>query len=151
MTNVLSRLLRRPSAPAPAGPARDVTLDDAELRSRLTRKQYNVLRRASTEVPFSGEYVHTHDDGVYRCAACKAALFNAGAKFDSGTGWPSFDRPVGPESVELHRESSLVMRRTEVLCRACGSHLGHVFGDGPTVTRDRFCINSCALDLDRDA
>lgn len=121
---------------------------DAEWRSRLTPEQYRVLRRAGTERPFSGIYNDCHDPGVYRCAACSSELFDADDKFDSGTGWPSFVAPVGDGSVQ-QRKQGLILRRTEVRCATCDSHLGHVFGDGP-VDRggQRFCINSAALDLD---
>ena len=122
--------------------------DDARWREQLTPEQFRVLRRKGTEAPFSGEYVHTKDDGIYRCAACDAALFSSETKFDSGTGWPSFTDPAVRENVELHPDRSLFfMRRTEVTCANCGGHLGHVFNDGPR-GRDRYCINSAALSLD---
>ena len=94
--------------------------------------QYSVLREAHTERPFTGEYVHNHQDGFYHCAGCGAKLFSSDAKFKSGTGWPSFDQPAIAEAVELRPDNSLFMRRTEVVCRRCGGHLGHVFNDGPT-------------------
>src|SRR6266852_988018 len=121
---------------------------DEEWRAELSPEQYAVLRRAGTEPAFSGKYVHVKDDGTYRCAACGAELFRSDTKFDSGTGWPSFYEAAG-SAVELHKDLSHGMLRTEVRCRACGSHLGHVFNDGPRPTGKRFCINSCALDLDR--
>ena len=102
-------------------------------------------RQAHTERPFTGEYVHHHQDGFYHCAGCGSELFRSDAKFDSGTGWPSFSEPAVAEAVELRPDNSLFMRRTEVVCRRCGGHLGHVFNDGPTETGDRFCINSCSL------
>ena len=120
---------------------------EEEWRRRLTPEQYRVLRQAGTERPFTGAYVNCHDDGVYRCAACSAPLFSSAAKFDSGTGWPSFTEPAVAEAVTLHKDRSFLSMRTEVRCRQCGSHLGHVFRDGPRPTGQRWCINSCALDL----
>ena len=124
---------------------------DAQWREELTPEQYEVLRRQGTEAPFTGNYVCTKDDGMYRCAGCGAALFSSDAKFDSGTGWPSFTEPTEPANVELREDRSLFMRRTEAVCRQCGGHLGHVFDDGPGPTGQRWCINSCALDLDAQA
>jgi peptide-methionine (R)-S-oxide reductase len=123
-------------------------LTDAEWRERLTPEQYAVMRRAATEPAFSGEYVYTKDDGVYRCAGCDAELFGSETKFDSGTGWPSFTDPVERGSVELREDRSHGMVRTEVLCARCGSHLGHVFPDGPAPSGLRWCINSVCLRLD---
>jgi peptide-methionine (R)-S-oxide reductase len=122
---------------------------DAKWREQLTPEQYEVLRRKGTERPFTGEYVHTEDDGIYRCAACGSELFSSDTKFDSGTGWPSFTDPAVAENVKLHADNSLFMRRTEVTCANCGGHLGHVFPDGPDGC-DRYCINSVALKLDTD-
>ncbi len=125
-----------------------VEKSDAEWREELTPQQYEVLRRAGTEPPFSGPYVYSKESGTYRCAACGAELFASDAKFDSGTGWPSFTEPASAESVELREDRSHGMVRTEAVCRRCGSHLGHVFDDGPGPTGERWCINSLALDLD---
>jgi peptide-methionine (R)-S-oxide reductase len=120
---------------------------EQEWREQLTPQQYEVLRRKGTEQPFTGEYAFSKDDGMYHCAACGNPLFSAEAKFESGTGWPSFTEPAIAEAVELRPDNSLFMRRTEVVCRRCDSHLGHVFDDGPRANGQRFCINSVALKL----
>jgi peptide-methionine (R)-S-oxide reductase len=130
--------------------ATEITKTDAEWREELTPEQYQVLRQAGTERAFTGRYWDCHDDGVYRCAGCGAELFDSTTKFDSGSGWPSFTEPAVAEAVELKTDNSYGMQRTEVVCKRCGGHLGHVFDDGP---RDagglRYCINSSSLDLDR--
>ena len=121
---------------------------DAQWREELTPEQYQVLRKAGTERAFTGKYVDNHADGTYTCAGCGAELFDAETKFESGSGWPSFTEPKVAEAVEVKRDVSHGMVRTEVVCRACGGHLGHVFEDGP---RDkgglRYCMNSCAMEF----
>jgi peptide-methionine (R)-S-oxide reductase len=126
-----------------------VEKSDEEWRQSLSPEQYAVLRQAGTERPFSGEYVDTKDDGTYRCAACGNELFDSSTKFDSGTGWPSFWEAVRPDAVELTEDRTHGMLRTEVRCARCGSHLGHVFPDGPRPTGERYCMNSLALELDK--
>ena len=127
----------------------EVEKTDQEWRDILSPEQYEVLRQAGTERPFSGEYVDTKEDGTYRCAACGNELFDSSTKFESGTGWPSFWEAVRPDAVELIEDRTHGMVRTEVRCARCGSHLGHVFPDGPRPTGERYCMNSLALDLDK--
>jgi peptide-methionine (R)-S-oxide reductase len=125
-------------------------MNEQELRQKLTPDQYHVMREKGTEAPFTGKYWNEHSKGMYTCAACGAELFSSDTKFDSGTGWPSFDRPANLEHIELKKDLDHGMVRTEVICKNCGSHLGHVFEDGPTETGQRFCINSCALELKKE-
>jgi peptide-methionine (R)-S-oxide reductase len=121
---------------------------DAQWREELTPEQYQVLRKAGTERAFTGKYVDNHADGTYTCAGCGAELFDAETKFESGSGWPSFTEPKVAEAVEVKRDVSHGMVRTEVVCRACGGHLGHVFEDGPSDKGGlRYCMNSCAMEF----
>lgn len=122
-------------------------MNEEEIKKKLTKEQYHVLREKGTEMPFTGKYVHESKDGMYNCVVCNNPLFSSDAKFDSGTGWPSFDDAL-PGAVKYERDDSLGMERTEIVCVKCGSHLGHVFDDGPTETGKRYCINSVCLDLD---
>jgi peptide-methionine (R)-S-oxide reductase len=122
--------------------------DESGWKNSLTAEEYHVLREKGTEAPFSGEYVHEKADGTYECKACGNPLFSSDAKFDSGTGWPSFDQAI-EGSIAEHHDGTLGMSRTEITCARCGSHLGHVFDDGPTATGKRYCINSVCLDLEQ--
>jgi peptide-methionine (R)-S-oxide reductase len=120
---------------------------DKEWKTVLTREQYRVLRKHGTERAFTGEYWNTKTPGTYLCAACGAMLFESDTKFDSGSGWPSYFKPVSEQAVETHNDRSLGMPRTEVQCARCGGHLGHMFPDGPQPTGLRYCINSASLEL----
>ena len=120
---------------------------EEEWRERLTPEQYAVLRQQGTERPWSGKYVDAHDDGTYCCAGCGAVLFDSSTKYESGSGWPSFYEPAVASAVELREDVAHGMVRTEVVCRSCGGHLGHVFDDGPEPTGQRYCMNSLSLDF----
>ncbi|SEG44239.1 peptide-methionine (R)-S-oxide reductase [Bryocella elongata] len=133
----------------PQTPAK-VLKTEAEWRAELTPEQYNVLREKGTERAFTGKLYSNHDDGIYHCAACNAPLFKSDTKYDSGSGWPSFWEPISPTAVVLHEDTSHGMRRVEVTCATCGSHLGHVFPDGPReTTGERYCINSASLGFEK--
>ena len=130
--------------------AKKVEKTDEEWRAELSPEQYEVTRRAGTEAPFTGKYVDNHAQGMYRCVGCGTELFSSDTKFDSGTGWPSFTEPANLEHVELRPDNSLLMKRTEVICKHCDAHLGHVFDDGPADQGGkRYCINGCALTLEK--
>ena len=122
---------------------------DEEWKKTLTPEQYNVCRNKDTERPFTGKYNDCKEKGVYKCSCCGNELFDSDTKFESGTGWPSFNQPINDENVKCESDSSMGMVRTEVMCKKCGAHLGHVFDDGPQPTNLRFCINSISLDLDK--
>lgn len=117
----------------------------AQLKKKLSSEQYNICFLKGTEPPFSGKYTDNFDKGMYHCVVCNTPLFYSDDKFHSDSGWPSFDKPVGPDNIKYQEDQSLGMQRIEILCKNCGSHLGHVFDDGPTVTGKRYCINSLAL------
>lgn len=128
--------------------AEKIRKSEAEWRQELTPEQYHVLREKGTERAFTGKYADSKEKGVYRCAACGEELFSSDTKFESGSGWPSFYQPAAPDRVESHEDNSYGMRRVEVVCARCDSHLGHVFPDGPRPTGLRYCINSASLKLE---
>lgn len=128
--------------------AEKVSKTDEEWRAQLSPEQFHITREAGTEPPFTGPHLENKDAGMYTCVGCGTELFSSDTKFDSGTGWPSFTEPANLENVELREDKSLFMRRTEVVCKSCDAHLGHVFPDGPGPGGQRYCINGCALEFE---
>lgn len=128
----------------------EITKTDAEWKAELSPEQYDVLRKKGTEVAFTGEYWKNYNDGIYHCAGCNTPLFNADTKFKSGSGWPSFWKPIDEKNVKVVIDNSFGMAREELICGVCGGHLGHVFNDGPKPTGQRYCINSASLDFEEE-
>jgi len=138
-----------PSNQPPQNMSDKVEKTDAEWKKLLTPAQYHILREKGTEPPFKNEYDGLHEKGIFKCAACAKELYDSGAKFDSGTGWPSFYQPITPDAIRTESDRKFFVKRTEVLCARCGGHLGHVFDDGPKPTGLRYCMNSAAMKFEK--